>query len=719
MASSIHKLKVCDRILGECLGFEDTFDAIQNAVRDFLGDNFISIYLALIDPEAPDFFFLLDSDHFTFNYFRDKHILSDDLTSYALKFPKEMQIINNPEVFCLKHQIRPVDYTDSVAIAPLISEKKIKGAIFCRFVKPDENSEKSLRPFLRAIADTLSLVVEKLHHYEIVRQELVEMRAISEIGTRMYGARKPDNVLQEIIDNVIVKLGFDRVLICLIDEKTNKLVGRITHGYEETIHLVNHSIATSSDILVEVARTGKAQIVQDVRADFRFPKFIRQRSDIWQCAIVPLISSDGRIWGTLSADHRVNRGQITRRRLTILEEFARHASIAIENARLYEDVEHMAEVDGLTRVYNRQYFDRALKMEIPRVKRYDLPLSLLMIDIRDFKNFNDRFGHEVGDQVLREVARLIVDNTRETDIVARYGGDEFVVLMPNTTQEQAKMLQDRIEQSVLLRNSRKTEQWEQFQLSIGLKSASAINVDNILSEADQAMYRGRAKLIKQSLLHALITNDTHEVERWDHFVADILKILTDREPHFNSHSRRVMNYAVKISQLLGLGHNFLEIVSIASLLHDIGKISISPDLLNKSGPLSVEEYAVVKKHPALGRDLLKGADYLKNVCEIIYHHHERWDGKTDGPFPAYPMGIKGEQIPLGARIIKVADAYDAMTSWRPYSKPKRTDEAIRELLELKGQSFDPQVVKVFVPYLRTITSSLAGSYPFVASQNNF
>jgi putative nucleotidyltransferase with HDIG domain len=317
----------------------------------------------------------------------------------------------------------------------------------------------------------------------------------------------------------------------------------------------------------------------------------------------------------------------------------------------------------------------------------------------------------VGDEILKSVARLLQDNVRETDIVARYGGDEFVILMPNTSEDQAKMVRERIEHAALLYHDKELDPRKQFRISLGLRSATALNVDNILIEADRAMYKGRELHVKQSLLHALIANDASEVERWDRFIANILKILAEKEPHFHNHSRRVMNYSVHICQIIGLESYFLEIISIAALLHDIGKISISSDLLRSASPLTQEEYDIIKTHPVMGVDLMKAADYLKEVREIIFSHHERWDGKTNGSFPGYPQGLSGDTIPLGARILKLADSYDAMTSLRPYAQPLNPDEAIRILLDEQGHSFDPQIVKVFVPYLRTITSSLSGPFP--------
>gem|GEM_PF-1695051 len=710
MRSPAYKTDICRKIMVECMGYQDTFFTLEQYLRDCLGEDFHSLLLALKDPEIEGFYFLLDSSNSLFDYFRNKRILSNNLVSYALTHFRELHMVENPPGFCKEKNLEPHAFSQPTLFCPIKDNNRIHGVIGCCFNAHSRDEENPFFRFLQNITDIVSFILEKLHQYEIITQSLVEMQAISEIGVRMYKARKLDEVLQEIIDNVVTKLGFDHVLIAIIDDNTRNLKGRISCGYEESLAMIDYSVASSENILAEVARTEKAIIVQDVSKDPRFPRFMRERQDVWQCAVVPLMSLDGRIWGALSADHKKNRGQITSHRLHVLEDFARHATIAIENARLYEHVHHMSQIDGLTKVYNRSYFDSAMEKEIPRVKRYNHPLSLLMIDICDFKDFNDRYGHVVGDQILKDVGCLLLESVRETDIVARYGGDEFVVLMPSTTETQAKMVMERIERAVLLRNNRFDDVRRKFLISMGLKSANARNVDNILSEADKAMYRGKEQQVNKSLLHALVANDALEVERWDKFIANILKILAEKEYHFHNHSRRVMNYSVKICQLLGLDQNFLEIISIAALLHDIGKISINSELLRRAAPLSPKEYEIIKTHTTMGVELLKGAEHLKAIREIIFSHHERWDGKTEGSFPGYPEGKSGKDIPFGARILKIADSYDAMISLRPYSKPLSFNDAIRELLDEQGRSFDPQIIKVFVPYLRNITSSLSTSF---------
>jgi diguanylate cyclase (GGDEF)-like protein/putative nucleotidyltransferase with HDIG domain len=709
MYAGIQK-KIRDQILMECMGFEDTFKLVDSSLKEFSGDSSASIMLALPDPESPDFYFLFFGESFMFDSIRNKYPISDDLVGYSLKHLEEFLIIDDASQFCQQHNLRCSEFSNPVSIAPVKMDLEIYGILLCSAFIDDDKMRLAFYDFQQILADAVSCVLKKLYRYESIRQELMEMRVVSNIEKKIYGARNLDDLLREIVNNIVDKLGFDRSLISLVDEKSNCLVGRVTRGYEKTLKFVIYNIITSDDLLAEVVRTGKSRVITEIEDESCFPDYIKNRSDICQCVIVPLVLPGGKVLGTLSADHKKNQGQINNHRLIVLEELAGHAGIAIQNANLYEQVEYMAVRDGLTQVFNRQYFNRVMKSEISRVKRYNQPLSLLMLDVCDFKKFNDSYGHVVGDDILRNVAKLLMDNIREADIVARYGGDEFVVLMPNTSDEQAQMVMDRIERSALLHNRNESDPRKQFRISVGLKSTSAYNVDDILKEADEAMYKGRKEHVKQSLLYSLVADDAHQVERWDRFIANILKILREKESHYHKHSRRVMNYAIKICQLLNTDNYFLEIMSIAALLHDIGKISISSELLGKAGTVTGDEYNILKSHVALGVDLLRGADYLKEVCDIIYSHHERWDGKTEGSFPGYPEGKSGDGIPLGARILKVADSYDAMTSFRPYSPPMKNDDAIRELLNNQGKCFDPAIVKVFVPYLRTITSTLSTSF---------
>ncbi len=694
-----------------CLAYQELVKTLDRHIRELVGQGFEDLRIAILDPEDEEFHFLFPWSAQTFSYYRSKSKRANDFVSYGLGCQKTL-ILKKQDAgqFFQQHRIQaPVHVPAFLLLVPIRQNNQTAGVLQISLSKGREGDLGVLQAELETVGELAGEALDKCHRYELTRQELEEQSTILQISASLQSHKKLEGVLEAILDAVTQKLGFNRAVIALVDTATGTLQGTMTKGHEDTYRLINCPVASSTEVLAEVVRTCKTQFIKDVRSDERIPMVIRERHDVWQVVYLPL-KSKGEAVGVLVADHKTNRGQVTPHRLKTLEIFAAQASLAIENARLYQEIEQLAETDGLTEVFNRYYFDKALKREVPRVKRYHEPLSLLMIDIRDFKRINDLYGHPAGDEILKDVARLLMEIVRDTDIVARYGGDEFVVLMPNTSEEQARLVQERIEKAIVLRNQFQPEVSRKFTLTIGLKVAHAFNVDSILVDADKAMYVGKEDKEQQDLLAVLTQSDLEALEQWDHFLASVLKVLYDKEPYFYDHSRRVMNYVVKICQLLGLERSFMQTVAVAALLHDIGKISINTRLLNKPAPLTDDEYRIIKTHPVVGSDLLRNLDYLGDIREVVLHHHERFDGKTSGVYPGYPRGLQGKGIPIGARILKVADAYDAMTSLRPYRVPINSTEAIRVLKDDRGHAFDPEIADVFVPHLKDIVRSVTFSF---------
>jgi HD-GYP domain-containing protein (c-di-GMP phosphodiesterase class II) len=257
-------------------------------------------------------------------------------------------------------------------------------------------------------------------------------------------------------------------------------------------------------------------------------------------------------------------------------------------------------------------------------------------------------------------------------------------------------------------NESASHESEVFMLSIGLKSADADSVDNILEEADEEMFKKKAAQSRQKLYNALTSNNLDEMRKSDNFVAVLIKNLTEREPHFLEHARHVMVWSQAICQMIGADDDTIERVSLAALLHDIGKIALPSGLLTKTTPLTKEDWRHIRQHPVAGSDFLSGHKFLGDLRIIINHHHERWDGRVDGPHPGYPSGFAGELIPLGSRVIRVAETFDDLVSPRPYrAKPFTTSKALEILEEDAGKSLDPHLVRVFVDYVQMINSPLA------------
>lgn len=711
MSSEQEKAVAFRQAISGCLAYRELVQTLDQHIRELVGPGLEALKIAILDSEDEEFYFLFPQSAETFSYYTSKSKRANDLVSYGLGCQKTL-LLKGHDVgqFLQKYRIPALPHVPaSLLLVPIRQSDQAAGVLQISLSEGWEGDPGALQGQLETAAQLAAAVLDKCHRYELTRQGLEEQSTILQISAALQSHKQLDRVLEAILDAVTQKLGFDRAVIALVDTATGTLQGTIARGHEGTYRLINYPVASSTDVMAEVVRTCKTQFIKDIRNDDRIPMVIRERHDVWQVVYLPL-QSKGEAVGVLAADHKKNLGQVTPHRLQTLEIFAAQASLAIENVCLYQEIEQLAETDGLTGVFNRYYFDKALKREAPRVKRYHQPLSLLMTDIRDFKRINDMYGHPAGDEILKDVARLLTEIVRDTDIVARYGGDEFVVLMPNTNEKQARLVRERIEKAVELRNQFQPEVSRKFTLTIGLKVANAFNVDSILADADKAMYVGKEDKEQQDLLAVLTDSNPAALEQWDHFLASVLKVLYDKEPYFYDHSRRVMSYVVKICHLLKLERSFMQTVAVGALLHDVGKISINTRLLNKPEPLTDDEYRIVKNHPTVGSDLLRNLDYMGDIREIVLHHHERFDGKTSGKYPGYPRGLKGKGIPIGARVLKVADAYDAMTSLRPYRIPISSTEAIKELKDGRDRAFDPEIVDVFVSHLKDIVQSVTLSF---------
>ena len=326
--------------------------------------------------------------------------------------------------------------------------------------------------------------------------------------------------------------------------------------------------------------------------------------------------------------------------------------------------------DHLTGLYNRRYFEQELKnLDTPE----NLPLSIIMFDVNGLKLVNDSFGHDLGDVLLKKSAEAIKKACREDDIAARIGGDEFVVLLPKTAASEALQVSNYIKE---LASNEKVANLE-LSISYGYdtKKTDKQSIIEIIANAENHMYRH--KLYERSSIRSKITDL-------------IMNTLFEKSGREAAHSNRVSIICQSISSKLNMGKDAVNKMKIAGLIHDIGKIGVDERILNKPGSLTAEERGFIERHPEIGWRLLSSTDEFSELAKYVLSHHENWDGT------GYPNGLKGETIPLEARIISVADTYDAMTSERSYRKKMSREEAVIELKRCSGTQFDPMIVDVFL-----------------------
>ena len=359
--------------------------------------------------------------------------------------------------------------------------------------------------------------------------------------------------------------------------------------------------------------------------------------------------------------------------LEFLESYAHISAISLRRLQAEEKIRHMGYHDTLTGLYNRNYLDEEMS-------RFDtkrqLPLSLIMADLNGLKLINDTYGHLLGDQALQAAAKIIKSASRAEDLIARWGGDEFVILLPQTTAEQAWQICNRINSYSA---SYKIENIP-ISLAMGVaeKNTADKNLYEVLMEAENNMYRQKlteSRSAKNALLKSL------------------LKALEAKSYETEMHTRGMHNIAQEIGKTLKLTDEEMKRLELLITLHDIGKINISEEILTKNSDLNKDEWEEIKRHPEIGYRIARSTEEFAHVAEDILAHHERWDGS------GYPYGLKGEEIPLLARITAIADAYEVMSNGRPYKQAISEKDIVEEFQRCAGTQFDPSLVKLMLSIL--------------------
>jgi diguanylate cyclase (GGDEF)-like protein/PAS domain S-box-containing protein len=348
--------------------------------------------------------------------------------------------------------------------------------------------------------------------------------------------------------------------------------------------------------------------------------------------------------------------------LCIVRDVTEHKKIAAKNL-------YLSSHDVLTGLFNRSFGEE----EIKRLDIYEnLPISIIMADVNGLKMVNDAFGYHEGDKLLKQAALIIQSVCTTYDKVVRWGGDEYIIIMPKTNKDEAGKTVKR------MKSLYANQQTNSINVSISFgwdtKEQNDADIMQVLTNSEDDMYRNKhleGESARRNIIHTIITT------------------LHEKNPREERHSKRVSAICQRIGETLGLSTLEISKLKVVGLLHDIGKIALDESILNKKGRLTGPEWKQIKRHPDIGYRIISTSHEMLDLANCILAHHERWDGN------GYPRGLRGEAIPMLARIIAIADAYDAMTNQRTYRKPMSEAVAKAEISKKGGTQFDPEIARIF------------------------
>ncbi|HPS53977.1 MAG TPA: diguanylate cyclase [Sedimentisphaerales bacterium] len=377
---------------------------------------------------------------------------------------------------------------------------------------------------------------------------------------------------------------------------------------------------------------------------------------------------------------------------------------------LEEKILLLANTDELTGLNNRRRFFDILGREMLSARMNGKSMYMMMLDIDHFKNINDTYGHLTGDIILRQLGKILKENTYPLDVIGRYGGEEFTILMPDTSHSAAIKAAEKLRKIIDGYYWDIGEKCISVSISIGIASVDSYDSHELIKRADDALYKAKAqgrncivcwgddKTVGTKKLYngdynelQLKVSTLAEQTRYQvlEVVSSFMKTIAAKDPYTANHAKNTQAYALAIADEMKVSQELREKIKIASLLHDIGKIGVPDWLLLKSGPLEDSDRQIIERHPITSVEILEPIGLFRQELPIIRHHHEKFDGT------GYPDHLKGKEIPIGSRILAVADVFDAMTSDRPYRAAKPCEDALWEIVNYSGSQFDPEVVEAF------------------------
>src|SRR5579872_1487934 len=598
-------------------------------------------------------------------------------------------IIRRPEDW---HSVRSVTLGEasepaSALIVPMKVGDRAVGVLSVQSPRANSYTESDC-DLLTAISEQAAVAVENLKNLNASTQRAADLNLLVEVASAVSSELDLHRVFAKIHGQVRRVIDAPLFFVALRSGESDAVTLEYLVEGDRIFPPAEHSM--EGTIVGRVITSGKPVLARNTHErDLLTHHKIGEGPTTVQSIVAVPMTVRGRTIGAISTQSYVQNAY-DERHLKLLSAIAEQSAVAVQNAKLYEQARELADNDALTGLPHQRSVQERLSYELKRARRSGSHLAFLMMDIDKFKSFNDTYGHQVGDRVLKDVAAVLRRVARTTDVIGRYGGDEFCAILPETDRQASYIFKERLLQEIGREPFHLDEQQAiPIRLSIGVAvyPDECDNHDALLGVADAALYaakRGetRQTMTTQDILSAL----EGDLKHVGAFVAALVNSGRIKREQLIKANKLAARYATEA----GFDAKQRNRLVVASTLADIGELAIPGIIFSKPGKLETEDYEIIKRHPRLGFEMLRGLAGCEDVAQAVLGHQERYDGS------GYPDGLSGENIPLLSRIIAVIEAYAAMTSDRPHRRALSTAEARTELLANAGTQFDPNVVGVFL-----------------------
>jgi diguanylate cyclase (GGDEF)-like protein/putative nucleotidyltransferase with HDIG domain len=753
----LNMLNEIGRALSSTLDPETLFETILTEMRRLFDVS--HFYITLHDAVRNEIRFEVEVRNGKLLPKRSRPIDNRYVTEYLMRTRQPLLIRENYEEEMRKLGLEPQNsHKGCFCGVPLLLYERPIGTMAVQ--SPQEGAlDAGHLEMMRVLASEAVIALENSRLFREERAKSRHLTLLNNISRNIIVTLNPDEMLAKIGEELEQGLDYSHIGIGLLEYSTKEIVIRAEAGRRKGA--LGRRLELDGNVVGRVARTGQMAVVTYGSPDSPGEPVLEGSVS---AIALPIVYAD-QLHGVLYVETD-KASDFPQEEMLFLGTLADLISGALHNAMTFQKAQEQAITDGLTGLKTHRFFMEALSREWKRATRAGRSFSLVLMDLDRFKFVNDFYGHLDGDLVLQRVAHILDENCRRSDVVARYGGDEFVILMPETDAEQSNQLATKL-RSWLCADPVLREKNVTSSFGVATFPLSGSTPQELIQVADASMYLSKhqggnavstadkynpddAKKWKRDVLDAYLgvtlkrlfaTGPDAFVEiysRIEQFARSLaeteptgsrpdgvaasnagvessfeplppivmdtltsLALAVDAKDQFTQgHSQKVSTYAVLIAEALGLEVAQVEEIRLGSMLHDVGKVGILESILNKNGPLNPDEWEAMKRHVEYGAKLLEPLRGTERVREMVGHHHEFFDGS------GYPDSMSGTQIPLGARIIAIADAYDTITSERTYKKARPPEEALLELERCGNAQFDPELVRVFVSRLRELPNPI-------------